>query len=36
MAVNPTRLGKRSILMQGTTVEREKNWFRRMVSGLRS
>ena len=36
MAKNPTKLGRHSILMQGTTVEREKNWFRRVASSLRS
>ena len=36
MAKNPSKLGRRSILMQGTTVEREKNGLRRMVSSLRS
>ncbi len=36
MAKNPAKLGRHSILMQGTTVEREKNWFRRIASSLRS
>ena len=36
MAKNPSRLGQHSILMQGTTVERKKNWFRRIVSSLGS
>jgi hypothetical protein len=36
MAKNPSRLGRHSILMQGTTSEREKNWFRRIVSTLTS
>jgi hypothetical protein len=36
MARNPSKLGRHSILMQGTTVEREKNGFRRLLSSLRS
>lgn len=36
MAKKPSKLGRHSILMQGTAAEREKNWFRRIVSSLRS
>jgi hypothetical protein len=36
MAKNPAKLGRHSILMQGTTVERGKNWFRRVASSLKS
>lgn len=36
MAKNPSRLGRHSILIQGTTTERDKNRFRRIVSSLMS
>lgn len=36
MAKNSSKLGRHSILMHGTTVEREKNGVRRMLSSLRS
>jgi hypothetical protein len=36
MARNPSRLGRHSILIQGTTSEREKKWFGRIVSSLKS
>ena len=36
MAKNPGKLGRHSILIQGTTIAREKNGFRRLLSSLRS
>lgn len=36
MAKKSSKLGRHSILMQGTTTERGKNWFRRIVTSLRS
>lgn len=35
MAKNPSKLGRHSILMQGTTSKREENWFQRIVASLR-
>jgi hypothetical protein len=35
MAKNPSKLGRHSILMQGTTSVREQNWLGRIVSSLR-
>jgi len=36
MAKNPSKLGRHSILMQGTTSVREQNWLGRIVSSLRN